>query len=136
MHRRMLGNGYCARPVELDCHFESICESCTYFVTSVEFRPTLTVGALRLHSAAHDGRDHLVQGRGIGRAAFPVSEQEVDRTDEHVRDRRNVGGGCYPVERLLLGQVSGNPGGGLGDQRKACRPRFVQALAQAVTGDE
>jgi len=25
MHRRMLGNGYCARPVDLDCHFESIC---------------------------------------------------------------------------------------------------------------
>jgi integrase/recombinase XerD len=41
MGRRMLGNGYCARPVEMDCHFESICESCTYFVTTVEFRPTL-----------------------------------------------------------------------------------------------
>ncbi len=41
MHRRMLGNGYCARPVEMDCHFESICESCTFFVTTVEFRPTL-----------------------------------------------------------------------------------------------
>lgn len=41
MHRRMLGNGYCARPVELDCHFESICESCTFFVTTVEFKPTL-----------------------------------------------------------------------------------------------
>jgi hypothetical protein len=41
MHRRMLGNGYCARPVELDCHFESICESCTFFVTTIEFRPTL-----------------------------------------------------------------------------------------------
>jgi integrase len=41
-HRRMLGNGYCARPVELDCHFESICESCTFFVTTIEFRPTLT----------------------------------------------------------------------------------------------
>jgi site-specific recombinase XerD len=40
-NRRMLGNGYCARPVELDCHFESICEACTYFVTTVEFRPTL-----------------------------------------------------------------------------------------------
>ena len=40
-HRRMLGNGYCARPVELDCHFESICESCTFFVTTIEFRPTL-----------------------------------------------------------------------------------------------
>ncbi|WP_345962199.1 tyrosine-type recombinase/integrase [Streptomyces sp. BRB040] len=40
MHRRMLGNGYCARPVEIDCHFESICESCTFFVTTIEFRPT------------------------------------------------------------------------------------------------
>ena len=37
----MLGNGYCARPVEMDCHFESICESCTFFVTTIEFRPTL-----------------------------------------------------------------------------------------------
>jgi integrase len=41
MHRRMLGNGYCARPVDLDCHFESICESCTFFVTTIAFRPTL-----------------------------------------------------------------------------------------------
>ena len=41
MHRRMLGNGFCARPVGLDCHFESICESCTFFVTTLEFRPTL-----------------------------------------------------------------------------------------------
>jgi integrase/recombinase XerD len=41
MHRRMLGNCYCARPVEMDCHFESICESCTFFVTTIEFRPTL-----------------------------------------------------------------------------------------------
>jgi hypothetical protein len=41
MNRRMLGNGYCARPLELDCHFETICESCTFFVTTLEFRPTL-----------------------------------------------------------------------------------------------
>jgi integrase/recombinase XerD len=41
MHRRMLGNGHCARPVETDCHFESICENCTFFVTIIEFRPTL-----------------------------------------------------------------------------------------------
>jgi len=41
MHRRMLGNGYCARPVDLDCHFESIRESCTFFQTTIEFRPTL-----------------------------------------------------------------------------------------------
>ena len=45
MHRRMLGNGYCARPVELDCHFESICEGCTFFVTTIEFRPTSNANA-------------------------------------------------------------------------------------------
>ena len=28
-------------PVGLDCHFESICESCTFFVTTAEFRRTL-----------------------------------------------------------------------------------------------
>jgi integrase/recombinase XerD len=35
--RRMLGNGHRARPVELNCRFES----CTFFVTTIEFRPTL-----------------------------------------------------------------------------------------------
>ncbi len=53
MHRRMLGNGYCARPVELDCHFESICESCTFFVTTIEFRPTLQA---QRDDAAHKGQ--------------------------------------------------------------------------------
>ncbi len=32
---------YCTRPPELDCTFESICETCTFFQTSIEFRPTL-----------------------------------------------------------------------------------------------
>ncbi|MGO9974929.1 MAG: tyrosine-type recombinase/integrase [Solirubrobacteraceae bacterium] len=41
LHQRLLGNGYCARPASLDCHFESICESCTCFQTTVEFRPVL-----------------------------------------------------------------------------------------------
>jgi integrase len=40
-HHRMLGNGICTRPVELDCAFETICETCTYFATTIEFRPTL-----------------------------------------------------------------------------------------------
>ncbi|GAA3295293.1 tyrosine-type recombinase/integrase [Dactylosporangium vinaceum] len=40
-HHRLLGNGYCTRPPELDCAFEAICETCTYFQTSIEFRPTL-----------------------------------------------------------------------------------------------
>jgi site-specific recombinase XerD len=54
-HHRLLGNGYCTRPPELDCAFESICETCTFFQTSIEFRPTL--------QAQHDdaetkGQDH------------------------------------------------------------------------------
>jgi hypothetical protein len=40
-HQRMLGNGYCNRPSEMDCHFESICETCAYFSTGLEFRPVL-----------------------------------------------------------------------------------------------
>jgi len=35
------GNGHCARPVETDYHFESICGSRTFFVTTNAFRPTL-----------------------------------------------------------------------------------------------
>jgi site-specific recombinase XerD len=40
-HARLLGNGLCTRPAQLDCRMESVCETCTYFQTSIEFRPTL-----------------------------------------------------------------------------------------------
>ena len=40
-HHRLLGNGYCTRPAELECAFEAICENCSFFQTSIEFRPTL-----------------------------------------------------------------------------------------------
>jgi hypothetical protein len=39
---RMLGNGLCTRPVEMDCRMESACETCAYFRTNVQFLPTLT----------------------------------------------------------------------------------------------
>ena len=47
----MLGNGYCTRPAQLDCAFESICETCTFFQKSIEFRPALQ--AQHDHAAAH-----------------------------------------------------------------------------------
>ena len=40
-HARMLGNGLCTRPVELDCRLESACETCSYFATGPEFVPVL-----------------------------------------------------------------------------------------------
>ena len=39
-HSRMLGNGYFARSKVMDCQYETICESCTFFQTTIEFRPT------------------------------------------------------------------------------------------------
>jgi site-specific recombinase XerD len=40
-HARMLGNGMCTRPVELECRTESACETCAYFATGQEFVPVL-----------------------------------------------------------------------------------------------
>lgn len=62
MHRRMLGNGYCARPVGMDCHFESICESCTFFVTTLEFRPTLERQRDDAAAKGQVGRQHIYEG--------------------------------------------------------------------------
>jgi hypothetical protein len=54
-HHRLHGNGYCTRPPELDYAFEAICETCTFFQTSIEFRPTLQ----RQHDhAAHHNQPH------------------------------------------------------------------------------
>jgi integrase len=50
--QRMLGNGYCNRPTQLDCQFESICESCAYYSTNHTFDPVLQ--AQRDHAADRD----------------------------------------------------------------------------------
>jgi len=62
MHRRMLTNGYCARPVEMDCHFGSICESCTFLVTTIEFRPTLQKQRDGAERKAQVGRQKIFGG--------------------------------------------------------------------------
>jgi pyridoxine 5'-phosphate synthase PdxJ len=36
-HRRLLGNGHCTRPLELDCRFQTICEGCGFYQTGPEF---------------------------------------------------------------------------------------------------
>jgi len=40
-HQRMLGNGWCNRPPQIDCQFESICETCAYYTTDTTFQPVL-----------------------------------------------------------------------------------------------
>ena len=54
-HHRLLGNGHCTRPAELDCAVESICETCSFFQTSIEFRPTLQA---QHDDAEKKGQDH------------------------------------------------------------------------------
>jgi len=50
-HSRLLANGWCTRPKEMDCQFDSICEGCGFFATTVEFKPTLI--RQRDHAAEH-----------------------------------------------------------------------------------
>lgn len=57
VHHRLLGNGWCQRPAQLDCSFESICETCTHFTTDPTFQPVL----LRQ-------RDHATANNQAGRA--------------------------------------------------------------------
>ena len=39
---RLLGNGHCTRPQALGCRYETICQTCAFFATTIEFRDTLT----------------------------------------------------------------------------------------------
>ena len=54
-HARMLGNGLCTRPVELECRMESACETCSYFRTGPEFVPVLL--RQRDHAREHNQPD-------------------------------------------------------------------------------
>jgi hypothetical protein len=71
-HSRMLGNGLCTRPAELDCRMESARETCAYFRTGTQFLPILT--RQRDHARDHGQTDRaalsggLIQRAGTGPA--------------------------------------------------------------------
>jgi site-specific recombinase XerD len=71
-HHRLLGNGYCTRPPELDCAFESVCETCAFFQTSIAFRPTL--------QAQHD--DAQTKGQTHRADLFTSLLGRVDHADQ------------------------------------------------------
>jgi len=62
-HARMLGNGLCGRPAELDCRMESACETCAYFRTGTEFLPILT--RQRDHARDHGQNDRAALFDGL-----------------------------------------------------------------------
>jgi hypothetical protein len=47
--RLLLGNGYCTRPAEFGCRYETICEGCSFFATTITFRDQI--------QAQHDDAD-------------------------------------------------------------------------------
>ena len=66
-HARMLGNGLCTRPPELDCRLESACETCAYFRTGPQFLPILT--RQRDHAQDHGQADRAALFDGLIRRA-------------------------------------------------------------------
>ena len=62
-HARMLGNGLCTRPAELDCRMESACETCAYFRTGSEFLPVLV--RQRDHARDHGQTDRAALFDGL-----------------------------------------------------------------------
>ena len=70
-HHRMLANGWCTRPRELDCSFETMCEGCGFFTTTVEFRPALKRQADHAAANGQPARAELYQGLvdGLGEEA-------------------------------------------------------------------
>jgi integrase len=69
-HQRMLGNGYCVRPEQVECHYDIICEGCTFFMTTIEFRPTL--------QAQRD--DACIKGQHTRQAIFTSLLERLDNT--------------------------------------------------------
>ena len=55
--RRLLGNGHCTRPRELDCRFQTICEGCGFLQTGPEFVPILR--RQRADAAGHGVRTRM-----------------------------------------------------------------------------
>lgn len=69
-HTRMLGNGYCTRPEQIDCRYDVICEGCTFFQTTIEFKPTLQ----RQHA------DACAKGHTTRQAIFKTLLDQLDDT--------------------------------------------------------
>jgi site-specific recombinase XerD len=66
-HARMLGNGLCTRPAELDCRMDTVCETCAYFKTGPDFVPVLM--RQRDHARQHGQKQRAALFDGLVTAA-------------------------------------------------------------------
>jgi len=86
MHRRLLGNGYCQRPVELDCAFETVCETCVHFTTDAEFVPVL------LRQRDHAGERNQTQRVTVFDRLLNRIEQQPNGSPGYAGDQSDLTG--------------------------------------------
>jgi hypothetical protein len=60
-HPRLLANGHCTRPAQLDCSYQTICEGCGFFETGPEFIPILRRQKDNAVEQADFERSHIFQ---------------------------------------------------------------------------
>ena len=60
-HPRLLANGHCTRPAQLDCSYQTICEGCGFFETGPEFIPILRRQKDNAVEQADFERTHIFQ---------------------------------------------------------------------------
>jgi site-specific recombinase XerD len=64
---RLVGNGHCTRPQALGCRYETVCQTCAFFATTIEFRhrhrPTRRRPPTRRHHPRTGLRHHPRQPR-------------------------------------------------------------------------
>ncbi len=60
-HPRLLANGRCTRPAQLDCSYQTICEGCGFFETGPEFIPILRRQKDNAVEQADFERTHIFQ---------------------------------------------------------------------------
>ncbi len=87
-HRRMLGNGWCTRPAKVDCAFETICEGCGFFQTTIAFRPTLQAQHDDAAAKGQDGRQSCSRTCSTAPPLGPPDNPAPpDRSGPHRPDR-------------------------------------------------
>ena len=59
-------------PLELDCHFDCVCEACTFFVTTIEFRPFCNGDAKTQPTKANSAGRRSSTGSWTGSTSRPL----------------------------------------------------------------
>ena len=124
-HARMLGNGLCTRPVQLDCRMESACETCSYFQTTIEFRPTLQ--RQRDHAQEHGQPERAaIFDELIHRASQDASPSERNVTIPDVRLAAGDAAELTELLNFLIDWINSDPAAAVRITAAFCRQQRLR----------